>query len=397
VQLVRTWIAFFVSERSTLTDCIMGPTGCLGIACLLIGILPVALNSQQPRAGESPILDIPGTSPTGEIMFEQAAGATRLSNGGIVVADRTGGSVRFFDETGRVVHIAGRSGRGPGEFQLISWLGQCSPDTVFAFDFLLQRMSVIDRDGEIVRQYQVSTTSTPGAPPAVINCSRTGTFAMLGRPYKREAPPLRSRFVRAPGVLVLADANGRVTRTLGMVPVTDMDTDGGGWAPRPMGRLTSLAVTADRVYAGTADSAFVTVLTHQGMPLRSLAVGVPQREVTPRHIERAVDAYAVYMSPGPAREAVKRAFMKEPMPAFLPPYRALYTDPDDRLWVLISAPGDSTTMLRAISRDGAIIGDVQLSADATVFEVGRHHILAGVEDEDGEPHVMMYRLSGMPR
>ena len=77
-----------------------------------------------------PMMHIAGTGPTGDALFERAIGAARLSNGTIVIAEPTGGSLRYFDATGRPTRTVGRRGKGPGEFMLISWLGRCAADTV---------------------------------------------------------------------------------------------------------------------------------------------------------------------------------------------------------------------------------------------------------------------------
>lgn len=64
-----------------------------------------------------PFLDIAGTTDSGRPVFGDPIGATRLSNGTLVVADRSESVVLFFDSTGMVTRSVGRKGAGPGEFE----------------------------------------------------------------------------------------------------------------------------------------------------------------------------------------------------------------------------------------------------------------------------------------
>ena len=78
-----------------------------------------------------PELTIAGTAANGGLVFESASGATRLSDGTIVIADGLGSAVRFVTSEGVLLRTVGREGGGPGEFNRIQWLGQCSKDSVF--------------------------------------------------------------------------------------------------------------------------------------------------------------------------------------------------------------------------------------------------------------------------
>lgn len=80
------------------------------------------------------------------------------------------------------------------------------------------------------------------------------------------------------------------------------------------------------------------------------------------------------------------------MPESLPPYRDLFADPGGRLWALVPAPADSMAELRAIGRDGRLLGSVLVPADLKVFEIGLDYVLGLYQEEDGEQHVALYRL-----
>ncbi len=335
-----------------------------------------ALSDVSRSAGDPRIrLEIPGTAPNGDLWFASAAGATRLSDGTIVIGDRLDKKVRFFDGEGNPHKAVGREGRGPGEFDDIDWLGQCGSDSVFAWDFDLKRMTVIDAEGSVVTTFPLPDDPSVAA-PWVVACSRNGVVAFIGMPentghvWQRYYAPLS-----------LADTRGAVMREIGEVAAFE---------GRPLGKITSMALTPDRIYVGTKDSAFVDVYSLEGRLLGTIAVGNSMRAPTPEHYERAIDIQVMDLGSISDREALKELMLGWPMPEFLPPYAALMTDPDGLLWIQISLPGDAETWLRAIDSEGGVVTDVHIPFFMAVFEVGREDVLGTYEDEDGEPVVVVY-------
>lgn len=128
------------------------------------------------RLDVAPAVDISGVTPGGELAFNHAADATRLSNGLIAVADRYANAVRFFDPAGRPLRTVGRDGEGPGEFRFPWWIAQCAADTLFVWDVALHRMTVIDSAGRVVRQFRVPASA------AFLSCSRNGMVIGLSEP-----------------------------------------------------------------------------------------------------------------------------------------------------------------------------------------------------------------------
>lgn len=342
-----------------------------------------AVGFAQAPVETTRVLDIAGTGANGELVFEYAVAGTRLSNGSIVIADGLGATVRFFDASGKLKLGVGRQGEGPGEFEGLAWLGQCGRDSVFAWDRMLHRITVIDAAGEVVRTYRVPA-DFQGWRLATLSCSRTGIFAFLAFPQgtRPPSPTGESPHFKAP--LSLADATGKLTHSLGEVAVAES---------RPLGKATSIAVSADRLYVGTKDSAFVDMYDLDGQRIRSLPVHVPVRAPTMRHYERAIDQQVAWLAVVEEREQMRQVLLDIPMPEYAPPYGMLFTDPGGILWIETSILGDPMTTLRAIDTDGHVIVDVILPPELRVLEVGRDYILATFEEEGGEPHVAMYRMN----
>jgi hypothetical protein len=337
---------------------------------------------QEARSSEwsvdsIPMLEIAGTAPDGGIVFESAAGATRLSNGTIVIGDGMARTIRFFDASGQAAFTVGRKGEGPGEFDHIEWLGQCETDTVFVWDPDLHRVTVIDAGGNVVRSHRMP--ADPSAPPpSIVNCSRNGVFAFIGTPEG-----LRGAFDRYSAPLMLADTRGNVTRRLGDVPAFEGS---------PLGKITSFAVGADHLYMGTKDSAFIDVFSQAGDRLGGLAVGVALRPPTQEHFERAIDAQVARLGSVSDREFLKEILLRRPMPEHMPPYAGLFTNSSGVLWVQTSLAGDPDTRLRALHPDGGVLAQLLIPRYMTVFEVGQDYVLGRYVDAGGEPYVIMYRI-----
>jgi hypothetical protein len=363
----------------------------LTLVCAIVAF-PARSMAQTWTVDSTPILHLSGSAPTGEVRFERAAGATRLSNGVIVVAEPTGGSLRYFDASGRAVRTVGRVGTGPGEFRYISWLGQCGADSIFVWDFGQRRMTVVGPAGEIVRQYRLPSAPGAGPTPARLSCSRGGIFGILGR-SEGPRPDLSKQFGVQTAPLALVDATGKLLKAMGQINLYEYAVqEEGNVVPRPLGRASSVAVATDRVYVGTGDSAWIDVYGLDGGRLPSLRVNTTRRAPTRSQYEHAADEAVAFVTNLDARRGVRASFLRIPMPEELPPYSALLIDPEQLLWVVLSTPGDSETRLQALRSDGKVAANVRVPAGITVFEIGTDYILGGYEDGDGEPHVALYRL-----
>lgn len=323
----------------------------------------------------APIFDIAATHADGTVAFLYADGATMLSSGNVVVADAFDASLRVFNERGKALRKVGRRGSGPGEFEGLGWIQQCGADTVFVWDHLQGKISVIDTAGAFVRQYPERANTYDLA------CSRGGRVVGMTMPPITGPPNPKGETYQAP--LWLADTGGKVVRRLGLV----------NWGQnRPLGRLTDIAASDDRIYVGTADSAFVDVYDLTGRRLNPLPVGVGVRKASKTNYEHAIDGLVGPMPTREMRESGRQQMLRIPAPEYLPVYSTVHTDPSGTLWVNVSAPGDPTTVLRAISSDGRLLGEVSVPKGLRVFEVGADYVLGRYHDSDGEQHVTAYRF-----
>lgn len=356
------------------------------LGLVLTAAVLTACHSRAERAAESPVVwsadsvltDVPGATAAGDLNFSIPAGATRLSDGTVVIGDLHGGAVRYFDPTGRQVASFGRFGEGPGEFAQVYWLGQCAHDTVFVLDGRLNRLTVLDRHGEMLRQ-ELMPVERHGTPPVFLACAPDGPWVALRTPTGGNLSA-RSTAPYPSAPLDLLDHQGRIAHEAGDVEVGQVQV---------LGRLTKLAVAPGLLYVGTAESAAVDVYDSTGRHLGIVGVGRVNREVTQGLWERATDERLWQLATPDDRAAIRDWMLRLPRPEYLPPYSALAADPEGTVWANLSFPGDTTTLLRGVRRDGTPVADIVIHTGMSVLEVGMDYVLGIEEDPSGELHVVV--------
>jgi hypothetical protein len=343
-----------------------------------------------------PLVDI-ARGEQGRGAFGTASWATRLGDGGIVVADPSGPALRWFDPKGTPVRSVGDTSRGPGGFRAVTWVGKCARDSVVAWDAPRSRITVLDEAGNVGRTARVPSN---GAGQQVTACNRSGLLVFAGR--LRRAPASGVRDTTAPyfvaslvAPLQLVDATGRVVAATGELPAGEIlggnKGGAGGGMPRPLGQQVSFALSETGLFVGTGSTAAIDAYSLAGRRLATLPLDVAARAPTRDQYARAADVLLAAL-PSRVRAETRAWVLGIPMPATLPPYSALHADPEGLVWAVLSAPGEGDTRLRALRADGRVVANVTVRTSLTVFEIGSDYVLGAREDAAGEQHVVVYRL-----
>ncbi|MGH7583756.1 MAG: hypothetical protein ACREL5_11075 [Gemmatimonadales bacterium] len=363
-------------------------------------VLPV--RAQAPWGVDpAPLLDVSSSAKSGAVLFTRVTGATRLSNGTIVIADLDDNTLHFFDATGKPLKDVGRAGGGPGEFRRLTWLGRCSGDSLHVWDMLQRRMAVFAPNGTFVRQYFVpSDTAAKANPFMTLACSPRGIIAFQAQPRMPKARPVvkdpmhptrQDRVIRTTAMVSVATTTGTITHEIGERSSGPIYAMGGGGFPLPLAPTTYVAVAGDRVFVGTSDStSTVEAYAADGTPT-TLKLDIPARRSTEGQRSRAATAMAS-LAPPQMRTLAEDSLKVSPMPATLPPYSGLFGDSDGVLWVQLTVPGDASTRLRAVDSAGRTLGEISLPADVTVQEIGHDYVIGSYDDKDDIPHFALFPL-----
>jgi|CXWL01.1.fsa_nt_gi hypothetical protein len=372
----------------------------------LLALFLAATAIAAPLAGQAtwtveraPLLDVPGLGANGKVTFGYAAGAMRLADGSLLIADRTENAIRLVDAKGALVRTIGRAGDGPGEFRSIISAGGCGTDSMLVWDLRSGRGSLVGAGGG-VRQFTLAAADT-AQPPFRFSCAGTRTIAYVSmpRPARGAAANKDPNVMAVTAALYRITADGGIQQRFGDIAAGEMlmltsPSGGRGSAPRPLGRAAAMAVVGNSVVIGAPDSAVATIISSDGKR-RDIRLPIAPRAPTRAEYEAAVAATASLI-PGPIRTQLADQLGAYPMPDRIPAIAALFADSDGLLWVQSSPAGAKVIDLLVARLDGSVVARVQIPAALTVFEVGRDYILGSYTDTEEETHVAVYRLRRTP-
>lgn len=240
------------------------------------------------RLSPEPLVDIGVVAGAPEYRLFRAYDAARLSDGRIVVANGGTNELRFYDPAGEFLLAAGRDGEGPGEFRDLQAVWRIGGDSLLAYDFGVQRLSVFTPDGTFARSFRVE--------------SPTGRQLFVRGPFGD-----RSLLVTKGPRLVAAGAapgmvrdsvgyfrygpEGALIDTLGRFPFTEfyrlvLGSDDYRLTSPPFARSPRATVTEDRFYFGTSDRWELAVYTRSGALERRIRLQRANRPVTPEDVSR---------------------------------------------------------------------------------------------------------------
>ena len=299
--------------------------------------------------------------------------AVQLSGGTYVIADNANNQLHFYSANGRFIRTAGRRGAGPGEFEAVRWLGECSRDSVYAFDFLQNRISVFALDGTFVRSF-----SPPAALVGFVRCTLDGTMLYI-------ASGGTSGLTRR-GVIQTSENTGKL-----LYRTPELLLDEG----RPLGNSIKVAIAPEGLAYGNGDSAFVTTISVRGEAPHRLPAGIASREPTDANRKAALEYWArVTNGTEYDYEQMRIVIRKLPPVKTLPAYTDLFIDNITKaLWVKTSTLGDPSTILERRGLDGAMQGTATLPPGLDIQQIRGDFLLAIAADvKTGQRVLVTYRL-----
>jgi hypothetical protein len=343
------------------------------------------------KIGDAPTLRIGVVEGDSAYVFGEVVGAARLSDGRVVVADAHNHQLRYFEPGGKLLRTMGRQGSGPGEFQGISWINECGGDSVFVYDFVLQRISVFDPDGDLARSFH-PRTPVRGRGPARLACAPGGRFVVSTRStdaVRRRVGPHR---LTAPVAVI--SQYGSVVHDFGEFPGPDRYRHRNSDGPHPLGRDIALAVSADRVFIGTADAYEIGIFSLDGAQEGLIRLDSPPRRVSRRDRDLYVQTQLAEIEDPNSRRRSAAWYRSLDFPEFLPAYMSFLTDPEGNLWVEeYLRPGERNPRWSVFSSTGHFMGTIEMPERFTAFQFGRDFVLGRWTDPLGTPFVRGYPIA----
>lgn len=316
----------------------------------------------------------------------------------LAVANRGSQEIRFFSVSdGRYLYSTGRYGQGPGEFEWLDYLEECTPGVLTAFDPIATRITTLTWSGEILGTRQVPLLHDEAV--YALRCGPAQGYLALFQSWQQvdvgEAYRPMASLVVLPGD---ADSSPHVlTRLMGDERYRFPGTDG----PRVFGKKTVFATWGDRTVVGTGDAPMMRVLNDRAdTELFRLTMLAKKTTVDQSHIEfvtdRQVEAIKSYGESVVAK--LKHNMRTIEYPRYFPPYSHLEVDGMGRLWVErypIPAPGWRQHW-EVFSQSGAHLASVIFPSGFTPLWIGRDRVAGKTHDEMGVEfvEVLSYSLKG---
>jgi len=361
---------------------------------------PTWTGAQGWRVPSEPRLEIGEQSGDAAELFSNVAGVVLASGDRIVVADGASGTIRLFSLDGATIGTTGGLGEGPGEYNSLAHVGLASEDTIIALDPVLQRVSVLEPNGEFVRSVRVPPEQAGVFPRPLGVFAERHVFLGALDPIPDAQQGLSRRQLRVVSMDIADGTANDVGSFLGPEELID--------GPRSIaytfGASTEVAVAKSKWAVISTDSAVFRVFDENG--LHTIARWPSDGAlVTQALLTAAMEARISRMPAGVSPRTIERLRAKvvdETVAPRLPVARSVVMDEDQNVWVeLYPTPGAEQVEFEVFSAEGRWLGKVALPSGLKrgtnpafdpQLEIGRDYVLGVWVDDLGVEFVRMYDL-----
>ena len=357
--------------------------------------VPICLPAQNApwTVSAKPTLLLGDASGDANVLFgDGLVGATRLPDGRILVADRADFSLKLFDASGKFLRHAGRKGAGPGEITYLVRMLRCG-DQVMTYDIEGYRMTVFDLSLQLVRSFRFKAPSS--ATPYASACNASATFVHYGWTDRKD---MKGGIHHGDVDLWTSGADSVIRKVIGRIPGSERwgIVVGGqlrGSRPVPLGKEPVIAISADRIFVGSADTYEIAVYDLAGNRAGTIRKPNVNLTATKADIDFALEREQAGNSES-EQKRIAEGYASMEFPKTIPAYKKLVVDADGLLWVQDYPRAKSATSRWTVfSAAGVQQAEVLLPTHLEVYEIGKDYVLGKYLDpEEQIPEIRMYSL-----
>ena len=356
---------------------------------------PAWAEGEDWRVGTEPVVEIGMVEGPPAYLLDRVAGALRLRDGRIVVANGGSGELRFFAADGSHLSSVGGEGKGPGEYSGISWIEPFRGDSILVYDFVARRLSVLSHQGEYARSLGFPIAPEGGFPVptgAFVDGSLAGrvTAVFTAGEMTTGMHDSQATYVRLSGetgalldsITTLPDESRYILAEPTSMSVT---------TPL-LGPQTYRAVAGDSLFLGYSGSFQINAYGSDGVLrsiIRRVAEPVP---VTADELTRLREERLSVSDDPTFRERLGRIYDAMPAPQVRPAFSSLQVDEAGNLWVRSTVLPDEPELWTVFDDAGRMLGTLQLPDGFRPLHIGEDFLLGLVDDELGVQRVRLYDL-----
>jgi len=317
------------------------------------------------------------------------------ADGGVVVADRDAGEIRWFDAAGAHLRTLGGRGSGPGEFSELYDLFRVPGDLLVAADFAGRRLTVLTTAGEVARLLDV------GQPPPTGRFPDGRWFQSVSLPPEGGVQLGAQRYGSA---LLAVNEGGGPPDTLAVLQGMDamhveMNFDGRVQVmgqPFPYGRFRMSELHEGTIWTSDGTAFALAQLDPDGT-VRSLVRRPGERRPVTEALRERYVADRLAAAPEAARPAVRQRMERLVFPDTMAAWQQMVVDAEGNAWARHhELPDDTVHTWSVFTPDGRWLGEVETPADLAVMAIG-HGRVAGIWRDDLDvPFVHVHTLDNHP-
>ncbi|HUG39446.1 MAG TPA: hypothetical protein VMM12_03120 [Longimicrobiales bacterium] len=336
------------------------------------------------RVGSEPVVLIGGSNAAGKDAFHRLAGASRLQDATIAVADGGSGEIRLFSPNGVYIRAMGGAGDGPGEFSSLRILLRLPGDSLLGYQLGGHRFVIFSPDGGHFRTGQLQGPPSVVAVESVLgDGSWIGTVVQTGAAAQGISRPVLYLLRYASNGTLLdtvATAYGseRVMVQQGAAATTQLIPFGRNTLRAAAGSYVIVMDTHEpRLLYYRPDGGLAKVVTWQAEPAR----------VSGSEWQDYIDSVS---SGSPASQALVRRRLLEqlPRPERFPLASDLAIDRADNVWIKRFASDEWVVF----DGSGKLRGKLRLPPRFLPSDIGHDYILGIGRDSLDAEYVALYEL-----
>ncbi len=340
------------------------------------------------RLSEQPTVTL-GAGATAEHEFHRIAGAVRLPNGEIAVANEGTREVRYFRTDGTYLRAFGRQGEGPGEFQSMARLIRFG-DTLAIHDSRTRRLTVFRGDSLLDTRMVRSSNAIRSF--SIYGRLPDGRWvAVTGVSPQFSAQPYRDSI----GVGIVPASGDGAVQWLGWFPGVRI-VSLGQQVTGPAGFYTWVhtAIAGGQAVVLDGDQERLRRFSPDGIETPGGAIAIQGQPLSPEIIEQAkrreIDPRSDTVV---QRQWLEVKYGTEVIGDRLPALRAMMADSEGRIW-LEGYRADESRPGRyfVYSLEAKPVATVAVPGGFRATDIGADYVLGVVTDADGIERVVMYRL-----